>query len=484
MERNGAKKTLVLIDPYSPDNPFRMKKGEMRVLWFPKLSTPVLAGLTPKTWDCIIVDESKDIVTPSWVVEMVQRYGVNNLFVGISTQMTCYTPRAYQIADWFRALGVKVILGGTHATYLPKEAKQHADSVVLFEADEIWHNVIKDFEEGTLQPFYKMGAYPMLQTYPRPRVDLLPKGYYMTNQCLQTTRGCHFDCDFCSVSPYNGKSTRRRTVDDVINEIRDLMNRPKPITERLRRFGLRLITGAKQGQIFAFVDDLHNSNREYCKKLWTALKELNIKWGAQCTLFLGNEPDMVKLAADSGCVAMFVGMESIRQDTLEKMNKSFNEKYKYEDQIKCFHDHGIMVNPGIIFGSDGEDVSVFEMTVSWLMKNKLELAYFNISTPLPGTKLFERMKAEGRIIDWNWENYDGKHVVFKPQAPMTKEILEQGFYWANREFFSDANIKKRIDATPQRKIQRWWMNRAFQNLVYRTTEPFVDKNSRFYRARA
>jgi len=337
--------------------------------------------------------------------------------------------------------------------------------------------MVRDFEKGNLQPFYEMLSYPTMLDYPNPRIDLLPQGCYMTNQCIQTTRGCHFECDFCSVSPFNGKSSRRRAVDEVIAEIQRIKEwRRNELVDQMvqgpmwHRIGttLRILTGVEDGTIFAFVDDLHNSNREYCKTLWTALKELKIKWGAQCTLFLGSEPEMVKLAADSGCVAMFVGLESINQDVLEAMKKPFNQEKKYADQIQCFHDHGIMVNPGIIFGADEDDESVFENTVDFLIKCRVELAYINISTPLPGTVLFERLKAQDRIFDWNWSNYDGKRVVFYPKL-MRPEVLQEGFYWANRQFFSLPSILTRMSSTSQRLIPRWMMNWRFRRLVRRTT---------------
>ena len=471
-----ARRLLLLIDPYPEDNPYRMNDKEMSVIWFPKLSLPVIAARTPANWEVRIVDESRTIVRQDLVESVVRELGADNLLVGISTQMTCYTPRAYEIAEMFRARGVKVVLGGTHATYLPEEAKLHADAVVKFEADEIWPEVVSDFEKGALKPFYEMESYPSMLDYPNPRIDLLPRGCYMTSQCIQTTRGCHFDCEFCSVSPFNGKSSRRRSVEDIVNEIQRIKEWRRselvdgmitgPIWHRIGTT-MRILTGIEDGTIFAFVDDLHNSNRDYCRKLWTALKELNIKWGAQCTLFLGNEPDMVKLAADSGCVAMFVGMESISEDVLSEMNKPFNQEKKYADQIKCFHDHGIMVNPGVIFGSDGDDESVFENTVDFLIKCRVELAYINIATPLPGTVLFDRMKGEGRIFDWDWNHYDGKHVVYYPKR-MTPEVLQEGFFWANRQFFSLSSIFTRTASTSQRIVSRFFMNWRFRQLIHRT----------------
>jgi hypothetical protein len=164
---------------------------------------------------------------------------------------------------------------------------------------------------------------------------------------------------------------------------------------------------------------------------------------------------------------MFVGMESIIEESIDETNKPFNRVAQYEREIKCFHDHGVMLNPGIIFGFDNDDESVFERTVEFLNQNRMELAYFNILTPLPGTALFERMKAEGRIFDFDWSNYDGKHVVFWPKR-MSPKTLQDGFFWANHEFFSWPSIARRILPTGQRLLARAAMNVAFRHLVRRT----------------
>jgi anti-anti-sigma regulatory factor len=265
-------------------------------------------------------------------------------------------------------------------------------------------------------------------------------------------------------------------VSHVVAEIQRIKDRRRGlIVDKMtsgpyaKRFlaSFNLLSGLEDGTIFAFVDDLHNSCRAYCKELWTALIPLKIKWGAQCTLFLGDEPEMVKLAAESGCVSMFVGMESIIEESIEETNKPFNRIAQYVREIKCFHDHGIMLNPGIIFGFDHDDESVFDRTVEFLVRNRMELAYFNILTPLPGTALFERMKSEGRIFDFDWAKYDGKNVVFWPKR-MSPETLQEGFFWANHKFFSWTSIARRMLPTPQRFVARAAMNVAFRHLVKRT----------------
>jgi len=175
---------------------------------------------------------------------------------------------------------------------------------------------------------------------------------------------------------------------------------------------------------------------------------------------------MVKLAADSGCVSVFVGMESLLEDALEETNKTFNRVQKFEGEIKMFHDHGIMVNPGMVFGFDNDDESVFEKAQEFLLKNRVELAYFNVLTPLPGTPLYERYNGAGRIFDRDWAKYDGKHVVFYPRR-MTPEQLQEGFYWVNHQFYSWPSIWERLCRTQQRLLPRYEMNRQFRKLVKR-----------------
>jgi radical SAM superfamily enzyme YgiQ (UPF0313 family) len=391
--------------------------------------------------------------------------------------MTCYAPRAYEIADEFRRRGKKVVLGGVHPTYCPDEALRHCDASVCGEAEDLWPQVVADVEAGALKRIYRMDQFPALSDYKPPRIELLSPDSYMTRLCSFTTRGCHFDCEFCSVSPFNGKTTRRRPVPEVIEELKRAKEWLRSdIIERMTRgsllnaltTSLKIWVGLEEGSIVAFVDDLHNSHRAYCRELWQALKSLNIKWGCQSTLFLGDDPEMVKLAADSGCVSVFVGMESLSDDSLDETNKGFNQVRKFESQIKMFHDHGIMVNPGLVFGFDNDDESVFETAVEFLTRNKVELAYFNVLTPLPGTALFERYKREGRIFDQDWSKYDGKHVVYKPKR-MTPEQLQEGFFWANHQFYSWPCILNRVGHTSQRLIPRLEMNWEFRKLICRTT---------------
>jgi radical SAM superfamily enzyme YgiQ (UPF0313 family) len=461
----GQERRLLLIDPYPRDNPYCMTASERRAIWFPKLSLPTIAAYTPPSWHIHLVDEAVQDIDFDYPCDLV----------GISV-MTTYAPRAYEIAQEFRRRGCKVVLGGVHPTYCPDEALRYCDAVVCGEAEDLWPELVSDFEAGAMKRRYRMERFPPLDNYRSPRVELLSPDAYMTRQCTFTTRGCHFDCEFCSVSPFNGKTTRRRPVPEVIRELQQVKQWVRAeLVERIVsgslwdafKTGLRIRLGIEDGSIFAFVDDLHNSNRAYCRELWEAMKPLKLKWGCQSTLFLGDDREMVKLAADSGCVSVFVGMESLSDDSLEETHKPFNRVRKYEDEIKMFHDHGIMVNPGIVFGFDNDDESVFERALEFLIKTRVELAYFNILTPLPGTALFRRYDAAGRIFDRDWAKYDGKHVVFQPSR-MTPEQLQQGFFWINHEFFSWPSIWKRLSHTGQRLVARLEMNHQFRTLVRRS----------------
>lgn len=457
-------RTLLLVDPYPRNNPYHLTASERRAVWFPKLSLPTIAAYTPSGWDVALVDEAVQDIDFDQPCDLV----------GLSI-MTCYAPRAYEISAEFRKRGKTVVLGGVHPTYCPDEALRYCDAIVCGEAEDLWPQLVADFEAGAMKRVYKMGTFPSLEQYKSPRVELLSPDAYMTRQCSFTTRGCHFDCEFCSVSPFNGKTTRRRPVQEVVQELTRVKQWIRSeLVERIRNDSLwkafvttlRIRVGIEDGTIFAFVDDLHNSNRAYCRELWTALKPLNIKWGCQSTLFLGDDEEMVKLAAESGCVSVFVGMESLDENALEETNKQFNRVQKFSDEIKMFHNHGIMVNPGIVFGFDNDDESVFERAVEFLVKNRVELAYFNVLTPLPGTALYERYNAAGRIFDRDWAKYDGKHVVYYPTR-MTPEQLQEGFFWANHQFYSLPSIWRRLSATKQRFVARWEMNRQFRKLVKR-----------------
>ena len=224
-----------------------------------------------------------------------------------------------------------------------------------------------------------------------------------------------------------------------------------------------------------FVDDNIAGNKAYAKQLFKALIPLKISWGSQASLTMARDPELLDLAAKSGCTALFIGVESISEENLAAANKRFNKVDKYKEEFRRFHDYGILIQTGMIFGFDHDDESAFERTVEFLEENNIELAMFNILTPLPGTNLYKKMDAEGRIIDRDWSHYDGRHVVFKPKL-MTPETLQEGFLWAYHKFFSYPSMIKRIVPSlwklPHKRllVERLFLNYAIRRIVNRVPD--------------
>jgi radical SAM superfamily enzyme YgiQ (UPF0313 family) len=426
---------ILLISPEIKDSQLRFTKKEAKSFWFPRLSLTTLASLVPQEDEVTIIDETVDNIDFDMDVDLV----------GISV-MTYHAPRAYTISQRFRKRGVKVVLGGIHPSAMPAEAGRHADSVVIGEAEESWPRLIKDFKRGELKPLYRQEGLPSLESLPFQRLDLLKPGAYMTNNCVQTSRGCPHGCDFCSVTNFFGKTYRYRPVKDVIKEVEAL-----------------------PGNYLVFVDDNIAGNRRYAKELFTALKPLKKRWGSQSSLSLANDPELLKLAADSGCGGMFVGIETLSQDNLQGVNKGFNRVSSYNDLIQRFHDNGIMLNAGIMFGFDNDDESVFEKTVNFLVKNHVGLVLFSILTPLPGTGFYKKVEQEGRIIDRDWTHYDGRHIVFKPKL-MTPESLQNGFFWTYRQFYSYRSMLTRILHFPEDFLKIFFLNHGYRRMVLRAPE--------------
>jgi len=380
-----------------------------RAFKIPPLTLSTIAALTKPSVDVSILDEH---------VEPID-FDVDADLVGI-TVMTSVAPRAYKIADEFRRRGAKVVLGGPHPSALPQEAIEHCDAVVIGEAEGTWEHVIEDFEKGALKKFYSNGSLPSLVGLPMPRRDLYKKGAYYITNTLQITRGCPFNCSFCSVSNFFGKSYRHRPIDDVLKEIESF-----------------------NGKLFGFLDDNIIGNVSYSKELFDALAPYKIKWVGQSSFNIVRDEKLLKAAEKSGCSGLFIGFETISDDSLREIGKVQNNIGEFKEGIKRLHDHGILVLGAFIFGFDSDDKDVFKRTLDFAIESNLDLAQFSILTPLPGTKLHEKLLSEGRIFDRDWSKYDMGNVVFKP-AQMTPEELKKGNGWAWKEFYSYGSIMKRI----------------------------------------
>jgi radical SAM superfamily enzyme YgiQ (UPF0313 family) len=336
--------------------------------------------------------------------------------VGI-TCMTAVAPRAYEIASGFLLKGIPVVLGGMHPTLCPEEAIKHATAIVVGDAEGIWSRVVSDALDNRLKGIYRNKTPHSLSGLKRPPRNLLSTDSYATVHAVQATRGCPHGCEFCSVSASSGKSQRRRPISDVIDEVKRI-----------------------PGRFVMFVDDNLTADKDYTIDLFKALKPLNKRWVSQSTLGIADDAEFVHLIADSGCVGLFVGLETFSEKNLKNVNKSCHRVEQYHNAIQLLHSYGIAVEAGIVFGFDGDTPDVFSNTLDIIDRLEIDAIQVSIFTPLPGTPAFEKMKA--RIFDKNWTHYDFHNVVFKPKK-MTAGQLKAGHDWVTHEFYRPWRIARR-----------------------------------------
>lgn len=375
------------------------------------LTLTTLAGLTTDADITLkLVDESVDRVPLDDSADLV----------AISVITGC-APRAYALADHFRGRGIPVVLGGVHVSILPGEAKQHADAVVIGMAECSWPRLLADFRAGNLHPVYA-DAYPddgWLTGVPLPRRDLQRHSGYMAPNTVQATRGCKRVCDFCSV-PVMWPKYVRRPVGDVIRDIEHI-----------------------SGNIIAFNDVSLVDDVEYAKELFTAMIPLKKRWGGLATTEVVKDPELLDVMRRSGCVYLLLGFESVNQSTLVQIRKGFNKSDNYAEVMATLHGHGISVQGCFVFGFDHDDATVFASTVERVNELKVDIPRYSLYTPYPGTVLFRRLLEEGRILSFNWEDYDTMHVVIQP-AQMTPAELYDGFKWAYKETFKAGSALRRV----------------------------------------
>jgi radical SAM superfamily enzyme YgiQ (UPF0313 family) len=405
---------------------------------FPYLSLTTLAALTPAGVEIKIEDENTQ------EIDFQDRPDL----VAISI-MTPLAKRGYEIADRFRGLSIPVVIGGFHATWMAEEAGRHADAVVLGEAEGVWPRVIEDCRRGALQQVSRGVGRPELRGLPLPRRDLLKKGAYFFTNTMQIGRGCPFQCDFCSVTAFFGHTCRLRPLAEVRREVELLLQ--------------------KQDFIF-FVDDNIIGDPGYARELFAALREFRVKWVSHASINIAENEALLRQAAASGCHGLFIGFESLSQETLRSHHKAANRADRYGELIRKIHDQGIGIEGSFIFGSDDDDPSVFARVEEFCEENKIDAAVFAVLTPFPGTRLYDQLEREGRILSRDWSLYDMGHVVFQPRR-MTVEQLQEGHDWANRRFYSYGSILRRF--WPLRRSHQvflpsnWAMRRAWRRLASR-----------------
>jgi radical SAM superfamily enzyme YgiQ (UPF0313 family) len=372
---------------------------------FPPLGLATLAAYLAPNDHALITDEH---------VERLRLDDAPDLVV-IQVYITS-ARRSYEIADSYRRRGIFVALGGLHVTSLPEEAAQHADAVFIGPGEDTWPRFLEDFRARRPGRRYE-SRQRTLEGLPPIRRDLIQRNLYLVPNSIVVSRGCPHVCDFCYKEAFfqGGRSFYTQTVDDALAEIQRL-----------------------PGRHLYFLDDHLFGAGRFAAALFDGMRGMGRIWQAAGTvnsiLESRFEPRLMEKAAACGLRSLFVGFESINTAALKEQRKFQNLNRDYSQAIARLHDLGIMVNGSFVFGMDEDDPPVFERTVEWAIRQGIETATFHILTPYPGTALYSRMEAQGRLLHRDWDLYDTRHTVFLP-ARMTPAQLEEGYWRAYRDFY-------------------------------------------------
>ncbi len=380
-----------------------------KMLRFSVLPLTTVAALTPPPHEVVLCDEN---------VEPLDLEADADL-VGVSF-MTALAPRAYEIADAFRARGIRTVAGGYHPTFVPEEALLHFDAVVAGEAETAWPRLVADAAAGRLERVYRgVACDPAL--IPTPRRDLTARTarHYATIHAVQAGRGCVHSCAYCSVTAFFGGRHRSRPLEHVLAELEAL---PRD---------------------FMFVDDNVVADVEFARRLFTAMVGLRKRWVAQAPLSIVDDPGLLRLARRAGCRGLFVGLETLSEENLRAIEKGFNDAQSYARRIARLRGAGIGIIAGVIVGLDGDDRTTFRRLLRFLERTGIDAVQVNILTPLPGTRLFEQYAREGRIHTRDWSLYDYRHAVIEPRQ-MSARDLQDGADWLYAQYYRPDRIARRF----------------------------------------
>jgi radical SAM superfamily enzyme YgiQ (UPF0313 family) len=380
----------------------------------------ILAGLTPREHGLTLRDEIVGRLDPGRDLDL----GADLAAISVSTKTA---RRAYQLADAYRDHGVKVVLGGIHPTALPDEAARHADAVVVGEAEGLWERLLDDLRAGRLRPRYRHASPPDYGggTGRPPRWSIFTSRRYAPIYPLQASRGCPYDCEFCSVTTFFGHRLRLRAVDALVAEIAALP----------RRWVI-------------FTDDNIVAGGRRARQLFAALEPLGLTWFGQASLQGLQDTATVRAMAASGCKGLFVGFESVNSASLRGCGKDQNDPRRYREIVDRLQDHGIGVWASFVFGLDDDGPGTFERTLELAVGAKIFMALFAIQTPYPGTRLYWRLLQEGRLVDPTWwlHRQERDYPLFRPRR-MTRRQLHEGWQWTWEQFYGASSIARRFVRT-------------------------------------
>ena len=438
-------KKLLLIQPspYEKDGKVIKKKK----LYFTGLALPLLAALTPDDWETELIYE---------VIEDVP-FDTDADLIGVST-MGHGVIRSIDIAKEYRRRGKTVILGGYMASIMPEEAVKYCDSLIIGDAELVWQQMLSDFENGNLKKTYEKPLEGNWYSTPSPRFDLLEGKNLGDFLPVQAGRGCPNSCSFCSVSClYSGRYVKR-PLPEVIRDI-----------EQIKSLGYKKIL---------LLDDNIFSDRKYLDSLLDTLIKLDISWMSQCEITIGKDDELLEKLQKSGCTTLSFGLESISRESLISMDKGWAVPAEYDSLIQNIRNHGIDVSTEMVVGGEGDTLESIRMTKDFIEKNKISVPRFYILTPFPGTRFFDQIKEEGRLVNNDIYSYDGTSAVYRPKN-MTPDELTQAYWELYSELFTIKSIIKRnifrkeMLKTPARCIFNMGVNLYYRDQIKKSITPNI-----------
>ena len=391
----------------------RYTRGHL-VDFVPPVTGIHLAALTPPGHEVEVIHEQLRAVPVDRDVDLVAL----SFFSG-------FARGAYALADRYRALGIRVVAGGPHVSYWVEEALQHVDAVVTGAAEEAWPRLLRDIQSGSLDPVYRGSPASMLDL-PTPRYDLLERAFVVP-RVMQATRGCPFSCSFCTVPNFN-PGFRVRPIDDVVRDIEE------------SRFLFWW-----QNKVVWFWDDNLLVRRVWAKELLRELAGLKRWWLTQASIDIVYDKELLDLMERSGCIGIFLGIESLDDRDLRSVGKRQNHASKYQEAISRLHDRGICVMAGFISGFDDQRPETILATADRLNAIGVDVPFLSILTPFRGTPLYEQLLSSDRILnDRDWPHYNGYNVAFRP-AQMTPEQLIEAHRGLWRQAFGPRSVAQRLE---------------------------------------
>jgi radical SAM superfamily enzyme YgiQ (UPF0313 family) len=441
----------LLINPFYPKDP---NASFGKHVLTPTLALTSFAATTPEHWRLQYWDEN--------LLDGRPPFAPMPEVVGITVHLT-FARRAFELAEWYRSRGSKVILGGLHVLSCPDECAPHADSLALGDGVQLWPRILADLEAGCLRPKYAAAYETDYREDPAPRRSIVPRSSFLTTTSLIATRGCHNRCGFCYLATDGLRMPYR-------------MRAPEQIAAEF----------LADAQPYAvFIDNNLGSKPEYLRKLCDALRPLDKIWSAAVSIDVTDDPGLIRAMAIAGCTGVFVGFESLTDENLSDARKKTPKTADYARRVRMLHDNGIQVNGSFVLGFDHDRKDVFTRTAEWIEQNRLECATFHILTPYPATPLYRQMESEGRLLHRDWARYDTAHAVFRPKH-MTPEELERGYAWMYQRLFSHASIWRRRPADSRsvapylamsylyKRSNRFWRLLIKHHLVHAVWRPVVE----------